>query len=91
MYACPNYRNAVLSGLLGEENIARSKSNGYVGAISKQKNALRIGEEELEAGVYTYKLSDEYSIEYDAEDMTAVMIYQNEKKKDFEARDKEER
>ena len=60
-------------------------------AISKQKNALRIGEEELEAGVYTYKLSDEYSIEYDAEDMTAVMIYQNEKKKDFEARDKEER
>ena len=48
----PNYRNAVLSGLLGEENIARSKSNGYVGAISKQKNALRIGEEELEAGVY---------------------------------------
>ena len=52
---------------------------------------LRIGEEELEAGVYTYKLSDEYSIEYDAEDMTAVMIYQNEKKKDFEARDKEER
>ena len=87
----PNYRNAVLSGLLGEENIARSKSNGYVGAISKQKNALRIGEEELEAGVYTYKLSDEYSIEYDAEDMTAVMIYQNEKKKDFEARDKEER
>lgn len=87
----PNYRNAVLSGLLGEENIARSKSNGYVGAISKQKNALRIGEEELEAGVYTYKFSDEYSIEYDAEDMTAVMIYQNEKKKDFEARDKEER
>lgn len=41
--------------------------------------------------MYTYKLSDEYSIEYDAEDMTAVMIYQNEKKKDFEARDKEER
>ena len=81
----------LLSGLLGEENMARSKSNGYVGAISKQKNALRIGEGELEAGVYTYKLSDEYSIEYDVEDMTAVMIYQNEKKKDFEDRDKEER
>ena len=74
-----------------KNNKGSKKSNGYVGAISKQKNALRIGEEELEAGVYTYKLSDEYSIEYDAEDMTAVMIYQNEKKKDFEARDKEER
>ena len=74
--------------MLGEENIARSKSNGYVGAISKQKNALRIGEEELEAGVYTYKLSDEYSIEYDVDGKATII---NEKKKDFEARDKEER
>lgn len=87
----PDYRNAVLSGLLGEENIARSKSNGYLGTISKQKNLLKIGEGELEECVYTYKLTDKYSIEYDAEDMTAVMLYENERKKDVESRDKEER
>lgn len=87
----PDYRNAVLSGLLGEENISRSKSNGYIGTISKQKNSLKIGEGKLEAGVYTYKIADEYSIEYDAEDMTAVMLYENERKKGIESRNKEER
>lgn len=87
----PNYRNAILSGLLGEANIARLSSSGYIGTISEQKNSLKIGEEKLKAGIYMHKFSNDYTIEYDAEDVTAVMIYENETKKDIEIRNKEER
>ena len=49
--------------------------------ISRQNNKLARGEQETVAGVYTYRINDRYCIEYDSEDLSAVMLYQSELQK----------
>lgn len=77
----PEYRDVVLSELLGENNVSLSETGGYVGTISHANNELKPGEESFQGMSYTYRINDKYSIEYDADDVTAVMLYQKEKEK----------
>ena len=77
----PEYRDVVLSELLGENNVSLSETGGYVGTISHANNELKPGEESFQGMSYTYRINDKYSIEYDADDVTAVMLYQKEKER----------
>lgn len=86
-----NYKNAILLGLLGEENISRAGSSKYIGTVERRRDGAKKAEKESDEGVHTYNINDIYCIEYDAEDMTAVMLYENERKKDVESRNEEER
>lgn len=74
----PEYRDAVFSELLGENNMSLSNAGGYIGMISRSNNKLARGEQETVAGIYTYRINDKYCIEYDSEDLSAVMLYQKE-------------
>lgn len=88
----PEYRDAVLSELLGENNISLSNAGGYIGMISRQNNKLARREQETVAGVYTFRINDKYCIEYDSEDLSAVMLYQSElQKQNKEKREEESR
>ena len=78
----PKYRDAVLSELLGDKNIDLSNAGGYVGTISRRTSSLKSGQEEINSGLYTYKINDKYCIEYDAEDVTAATLYQRKKEKE---------
>lgn len=60
--------------------------------ILRQNNKLDRGEQETVAGVYTYRINDKYCIEYDSEDLSAVMLYQSElQKQNKEKREEESR
>lgn len=74
----PEYRDVVFSELLGENNLYLSNAGGYIGTISRQKNELANGEQNIIAGIYTYRINDKYCLEYDSEDLSAVMLYQKE-------------
>lgn len=81
------YKNAVLSELLSDKNIQLANAAGYIGIIKPGK-----GDKGAETHVntlsglqaYNYQVSDNYMLEFNAEDLSAVVLYENELKKDSE-------
>ncbi len=84
----PDYKEAVLMELLGENNISLSHTGGYIGSVHKAQSSLKTGEQSLKKGIYEYRINDKYCLEYDAEDVTAVMTYQNQLEKEKKNSDK---
>lgn len=70
------YRRAVLGELLSDENISRSNVGGYIGQISRRKKSDQRDlprTERQSTDEYTYRIDDEYVLEYDATELTAVV------------------
>lgn len=87
----PEYREAVLQELLSDNNISLSNSGGYIGEISETPEQLKgnnaNGEDEkMVVGSYFYKINDRYSLKYDPEDLSSVMIYEKERAKEMQER-----
>lgn len=76
----PQYRDAVLYELLGENNIELSNAEGYVGSIAKANPEIEEGKERKSSDLYTYRIDDKYGIEYDAEELTAVTLFKQYEK-----------
>lgn len=70
------YRKAVLNELLSDENIHNAKVGPYIGRISKEKkhdpHDLPHTEKQNANGYY-YRIDDEYILEYDSTELTAVI------------------
>ena len=81
------YKRAVLSELLSDRNIQLANAAGYIGIIKPEK-----GDKGAETHVntlsglqaYNYQVSDNYMLEFNAEDLSAVVLYENELKKNSE-------
>ena len=75
----PSYRYAVLNELLSKNNVELSNADGYVGEIVGTKNSttqLKPGEQlEDENGFYRYQISSTYALEYDSQDLSAVVDF----------------
>lgn len=72
----PGYRNAVLKELFSDKNIQRANANSYIGQICRRKKAnnrdLPKTEYQTSSG-YTYRIDENYVLEYDATELTAVI------------------
>ena len=76
------YRNAVIGELLSKRNISLSNSGGYIGQISEIDEStaeIKVGEERESTINYVYRINNHYILEYDAADLSAVMIYIRQK------------
>lgn len=72
----PKYREAVLGELLSDENIHKGKVGPYIGRISREKkqNVQDLPHTQKQnANRYSYRIDDEYVLEYDATELTAVI------------------
>lgn len=72
----PKYRDAVLDELLSEENMHGGKVGPYIGRISREKKQDPYDlphTERQDANGYSYRIDDEYILEYDATELTAVI------------------
>lgn len=74
------YRNAVLTELLSQNNIELSNTNGYVGEIVSTKHSsyqkLKVGEQrESNEKLYRYQASENYALVYNPVDLSAVMYH----------------
>ena len=67
----PKYRKAVLEELFSEENIHKSNAGIYIGQIQKRKDLPHT--ETQTTNEYTYRIDDEYVLEYDATELSAVV------------------
>lgn len=71
-----DYRNAVLKELFSDENIKYSNANSYIGQISRMpkhdKSDLPRTEKQ-DSFRYIYRIDDNYVLEYDATELTAVV------------------
>lgn len=87
----PEYKEAVLEELLSSNNIQLSNGKGYVGEIEPVQcnvKKLEIGQEEKETGSYTYRINDKYSLTYNNDALTAVIL--NSKEPTIESMNKED-
>lgn len=77
------YKQVVLQELLSQNNIELSNAGGYIGEIvnaKAQHNNLKVGEQRNNPhGFYTYQISSNYALVYDALPLTAVMSYMKSK------------
>ena len=72
----PKYRKAVLEELFSEENIHKSNAGIYIGQIQKRKQSSDKDLPHTETQTtneYTYRIDDEYVLEYDATELSAVV------------------
>ena len=72
----PKYKKAVLEELLSEDNIHRSNAGIYVGQILRRKQSSNKDlphTEHQTTNEYTYRIDDEYVLEYDATELSAVV------------------
>ena len=72
----PKYKKAVLEELLSENNIHKSNAGIYVGQILKRKQSNNKDlphTEHQTTNEYTYRIDDEYVLEYDATELSAVV------------------
>ena len=72
----PKYKEAVLEELLSDENINNGKVGPYIGRISREnkQNLQDLPHTERQnANGYLYRIDDEYVLEYDATEITAVI------------------
>ena len=72
----PKYKKAVLEELLSEDNIHKSNAGIYVGQILKRKQSNNKDlphTEHQTTNEYTYRIDDEYVLEYDATELSAVV------------------
>lgn len=72
----PGYRDAVLKELFSDKNINRSNASSYIGQIFKRRksNNTDLPKTEKQTGSeYTYRIDDNYVLEYDAAELTAVV------------------
>lgn len=72
----PGYRDAVLKELFSDENISKSNVSSYIGQISRRKksNSSDLPRTERQtASEYTYRIDNNYVLEYDATELTAVV------------------
>lgn len=72
----PDYRNAVLKELFSDENIKNANASSYIGQISKvpkQDKSDLPRTERQDSFRYTYRIDDNYVLEYDATELTAVI------------------
>lgn len=72
----PEYRNAVLDELLSENNISLSNVGGYVGEIAyepKSGEDDKLFTENQKGGRYTYRVSKNYVLAYEDEEVTAAI------------------
>lgn len=70
------YRDAVLKELFSDENISKANASSYIGQISRRKksNSTDLPRTERQtASEYTYRIDDNYVLEYDATELTAVV------------------
>ena len=72
----PKYKRAVLEELLSDDNIHKSNAGIYIGQILRRKqsgnNDLPHTETQT-TNEYTYRIDDEYVLEYDATELSAVV------------------
>lgn len=66
------YRKAVTEELLSDRNIKLSNANGYIGKIEPAQE--EISTEKLTTEGYSYQISGNYELCYDAEELSAVGI-----------------
>ncbi len=86
----PKYRKAVLEELFSDDNIHKSNVGIYIGQIQKriQSSNKELPHTETQTtNEYTYRLDDEYVLEYDATELSAVV----EAIKQFINQDKEDK
>lgn len=72
----PDYRNAVLKELFSDKNIKYSNASSYIGQISRIPKHDRSDlprTERQDTFRYTYRVDDNYVLEYDATELTAVV------------------
>lgn len=73
----PEYRDAVLSGLLSEKNILLSKrTGGYIGEIVKNPGGSKQKEPEdefIRIRYNCYKINDEYALKYNIDSAVATL------------------
>lgn len=81
----PEYREAVLQELLSDNNMTLANAGGYIGEIvktPKELEGVKIGEETTtKVNSYYYKIGNEYSLEYNPTDLSAVMLHDREQKR----------
>ena len=74
------YRECVFNELLSDKNIALSNASGYIGQISDADDeSIEIGKESIGRENYLYRINKKYALEFDAADLSAVILYERRK------------
>ena len=78
----PEYRDAVLSGLLSEKNILLSKrTGGYIGEIEEFKCEDTADKDLMRQLFNYYKVNDKYDLKYEVESIVATLEKERQDKK----------
>lgn len=80
------YTEAILGELLSASNLKHTNANGYVGKvyqITTPNNNLEVGKEVQDetSKIYKYQISQKYTLEFDPENLSAVMHYTRQQEK----------